>query len=191
MELSFSARVFAGLAPVAATTRCLSPAPRPPAPSGGVRLGEVVDVSSRSVEVRLAAPLRRGDGSSSRGTGRPTLNREGFTRSGVAGCGWTGRPIRVSSSFEFQHAGDRFFGLLRPGLQVWKTDDPQLTNRLRKTFTGPDPRRGRSRSTRPGRRRRAGWPLLGQDRRGAGAVSVASEQLLETARKHPATREAF
>ena len=35
------------------------------------------------------------------------------------------------------------FGLLDEGQSIWKTDDPQLTSRLRKTFTGPDPVRKR------------------------------------------------
>ena len=33
------------------------------------------------------------------------------------------------------------FAQVQPGQRVWKTDDPELTSRLRKTFTRPEPQR--------------------------------------------------
>ena len=40
----------------------------------------------------------------------------------------------------FRHGGLEF-DRLRPGQQVWKTDDPELTIRLRKSFSGAPTRR--------------------------------------------------
>ena len=33
------------------------------------------------------------------------------------------------------------FAQIQPGMRVWKNDDPELTSRLRKTFTAADPQR--------------------------------------------------
>lgn len=154
----------------------------------GVLLGEVVDVTPRSVEVRLAAPLRRGDGIVFEGD-RTTNSEQGGRVYEI----WR-RRLRVEDvadsgvvELEFQH-GAIDFSLLRPGLQVWKTDDPQLTNRLRKTFMGPQIHRRVPIEVTV--RAAVGEPLTLSATTDVGhPVSVASEQLLETARKHPATRE--
>lgn len=154
----------------------------------GVLLGEIVDVSSRSVEVRLAAPLRRGDGIVFEGD-RTTNSEQGGRVYEILR-----RRVRVEDvaasgvvELEFQH-GAIDFSLLRPGLQVWKTDDPQLTNRLRKTFTGPQIHRRVPIEVTV--KAAVGEPLALSARTEAGpVVTVASEQRLETARKHPATRE--
>jgi len=154
----------------------------------GVLLGEVVSVSHRTVDVRLAAPLRRGDGIVFEGD-RTTNSEQGGRVYEILR-----RRIRVDDvadsgvvELEFQH-GAIDFSLLRPGLQVWKTDDPQLTNRLRKTFTGSQIHRRVPIEVTV--RAAVGEPLALWATTDAGhAVTVASEQLLETARKHPATRE--
>ncbi|AMV21162.1 U32 family peptidase [Planctomyces sp. SH-PL14] len=154
----------------------------------GVLLGEVVSVSHRTVDVRLAAPLRRGDGIVFEGD-RTTNSEQGGRVYEILR-----RRIRIEDvadsgvvELEFQH-GAIDFSLLRPGLKVWKTDDPQLTNRLRKTFTGPQIHRRVPIAVTV--RAAVGESLALSATTDSGhAVTVASEQTLETARKHPATRE--
>lgn len=155
----------------------------------GVRLGEITSIGRGFVEVRLEAPVRRGDGLVFEGDRaaneeqggrvydirRRSLPVEGTAESGVV-------------ELSFQH-GAIDFELLRPGLAVWKTDDPQLTNRLRKTFTGPDPLRKIEIDIRV--RAVAGEPLVLEARAPDGqSASVTAAEPLVAARTRPAS-EAF
>jgi putative protease len=114
----------------------------------GVRLGTVVDVRRDRVTVELAAGLaggvKRGDGvafacgttsdDSIGGRVYEVFDRgRSLTEPATAG--------RVELTF-----GRGAFDLARiqPGQDLWKTDDPQLTARLRKTFTGGVPLRRQS-----------------------------------------------
>ncbi|MFM9059949.1 MAG: DUF3656 domain-containing protein [Planctomycetaceae bacterium] len=111
----------------------------------GVRLGAVAEVRRGRVTVDLAPGLaggvKRGDGvafdsgaTSDDATGGRVYEVFQSGRSSV-------EPItagRVELAFG-QGAVD--IGALKPGQAVWKTDDPQLTARLRKTFTGDVPLR--------------------------------------------------
>ena len=106
----------------------------------GVLLGEVKAVSRQRVTVELTGSLKRGDGvafaaaagDESQGgrvyelfqAGRPVA-------AATAGC-------RVELAFG---SGVIDLGGLTVGMQVWKTDDPQLTRTLRKTFAGERLRR--------------------------------------------------
>jgi len=104
----------------------------------GVHLGEVVRVRQHRVEVRLTAPVHRGDGVVFEGN-RAANEEQGGRVYGV--FRW-GEPIDrpVSSGIvelEFQRDGIDLSRLL-PGQAVWKTDDPELTARLRKSYSGPD-----------------------------------------------------
>src|SRR5262249_15536593 len=85
---------------------------------------------------------------------------------------------------EFGHR-DLDVHLLRPGQRVWKTDDPELTARLRKTFEGP-PRRTVALDCRV--RAVAGEPLVVEGRTGTGfRASVVSESPLAAATSQHAT----
>ncbi len=105
----------------------------------GVPLGRVVAVSRQGMTVELTGRVKRGDG-------------VGFAVAGDEPQGGRvyelfrdGRPVTEAA------AGDRVkvaFGAgvvdltkLTTGTAVWKTDDPQLTRALRKTFAGERPRR--------------------------------------------------
>ena len=107
----------------------------------GVLLGEVTATHSRHVTVRLATRVARGDGvlfaanqqqPREQGGRIFQILRRGQPVDGAVSSG------EVELLFDAESVQ---VSLLHPGQQVWKTDDPQLTNRLRKSFSGPDPRR--------------------------------------------------
>jgi putative protease len=77
---------------------------------------------------------------------------------------------------------------LRPGQQIWKTDDPQLTSRLRKSFTGAKPQRRVWLDLEV--TAAVGQPLriTGHAANGA-SCSVESPEPLAEAIKHPLTEE--
>ncbi len=108
----------------------------------GVLLGEIVRARGGRVEVRLAGPVARGDGVVFEGDRAANAEQGGR----VYNIFLRGRPAEAATGgtveLEFQREA-LDFSQLAPGQQLWKTDDPQLTSRLRKTFTGPDPLRKR------------------------------------------------
>ncbi len=108
----------------------------------GVLLGEITRVRSGRVEVRLEGPVARGDGLVFEGDRAANAEQGGR----VYGIWERGRSVEAVRDgiveLEFQRDSVDF-DLLEQGQQIWKTDDPQLTARLRKTFTGPDPVRKR------------------------------------------------
>ncbi|MGB6041810.1 MAG: U32 family peptidase, partial [Pirellulales bacterium] len=98
----------------------------------GVRLGEVMSICGQRVRVRLGGEVTAGDGivfSGDRELGQEQGGRvyEVFGR---------GREVELTFG---RDAID--FARLYPGQQIWKTDDPRLTSRLRKTFAGSKPLR--------------------------------------------------
>jgi putative protease len=106
----------------------------------GVFLGRVVGVHQGRVAVQLASSVKRGDGIAFEGTtsdeavgGRVYevfVNRHSFTEPVAEGV--------VDLTFGIGGVSTQ---AIRVGQQVWKTDDPQLTQRLRKSFAGETPRR--------------------------------------------------
>ncbi|MEX2092208.1 MAG: DUF3656 domain-containing protein [Pirellulales bacterium] len=77
--------------------------------------------------------------------------------------------------------------ILEPGQRIWKTDDPQLTARLRKTFCGAKPLRRvglelEVTATVGNRLRIGGWAENGA------TCTVESPEVLAAATKHPLTR---
>lgn len=108
----------------------------------GVLLGEVTRTRGGRVEVRLAGPVARGDGVVFEGDRAANAEQGGR----VYNIFLRGRPAEVATggTVELEFQRDTLdFSQLAPGQLLWKTDDPQLTSRLRKTFTGPDPLRKR------------------------------------------------
>ena len=146
----------------------------------GVFLGEVIRTASEGVTLRLAAPLKPGDGIVF-DAGKPDEREEG------------GRvyQMMVSPSGEttlrFGH-GDIDWRRVHAGQFVWKTNDPALDREVRSTFEG-----GQIRFQRPLSLEvhgRAGTPLtlIANDRRGH-VVKLESAVLLATAEKQPLTVE--
>jgi putative protease len=107
----------------------------------GVCLGEVEGVSGQRVRVWLAAPVRRGDG----------IVFEADRSEEAQQGGRVYEIFRGRQSVVRADAGESVvltFGRdaldaqrLCVGQQVWKTDDPQLQRRLRKTYSGRPRRR--------------------------------------------------
>jgi U32 family peptidase len=146
----------------------------------GVLVGEVKTVRDRSVVVtahRLVAP---GDGVVFAG------NREEGDEQG-------GRVYAVSKrgggdvELTFGH-GAIDFAQLATGQQLWKTDDPQLTAKLRKSFIGTKPQRRMALNLAV--HAAVGEPLSITAQAANGATcNIESTERLAAAKKHPLTRE--
>ncbi len=105
----------------------------------GVRLGDVLRVAGDRVVVRLIAPVAVGDGVVFEG------DRAAGTEQGgrIVGMEQDRRSVDCAAggatvSLLFHHSSVQT-DALRPAQGVWKTDDPRLTARLRRTFQSPDP----------------------------------------------------
>jgi len=149
----------------------------------GIFLGEVKAVRGQRLTVLLAAPVAAGDGLVFEGD-RLNNAEQGGRVYGVFRHGVRlDQPISSGLvDLEFaRHSID--FERLSPGQQLWKTDDPQLTKRLRETYSGADPIRRVPLDLQVVAK--VGTPLLIRGRADSGAVcEVASEAPLEAARKH-------
>ena len=164
----------------------------------GVLLGTISKLFPNSVEIRLDGPVKRGDGVVFAG------NREADDEQGgrIYGVLQQGRQQELPVStglveLEFQH-GSIDFQRLQSGQTVWKTDDPQLTAKLKKSFSGPDPLHKRPLTLKV--RAVTGEPLeieaLVKPAAGnANAVGlrerVVSSEPLALARKHAVTEDFF
>jgi U32 family peptidase len=100
----------------------------------GVPVGRVSRVGKNRVSVELSSSIKRGDGVLFEG-GR---SRDGEQGGRVFEVIHKGQPAAAAVAegvveLAFAH-GAIDFARLRPGQAVWKTDDPQLTSRLRKSF---------------------------------------------------------
>ncbi|HUA37764.1 MAG TPA: DUF3656 domain-containing protein [Candidatus Sulfopaludibacter sp.] len=103
----------------------------------GVFLGEVEKVLPDGVVLKLEAPLKPGDGVVF-DAGRPEETEEGGRVYNVQ------RPnskVQSSQSLELRFGrGDIDFSHVHVGDKLWKTDDPELDRRLRRSFLGDTPK---------------------------------------------------
>lgn len=160
----------------------------------GVLLGTVDRVSADSVRIRLRGPVTRGDGVVFDGDREQGAEQGGRIFGVYQNEKWLDEPAESGLvELEFQR-GAIDFQQLQPGQAVWKTDDPQLTARLRKTFTGDDPIRKRSLVVRV--KAVTGEPLwIEANLEPIGtstavlAADVTSDAPLPAAKKHPITVE--
>jgi putative protease len=107
----------------------------------GVKLGTVVAVRRDRVLVDLLAGVKRGDGVAF-DCGQPIDHPEGGRVYEVFQEGRSLTETVASGAVELAFGqGAVDFAAVQPGQAVWKTDDPHLTARLRKTFTATDPQR--------------------------------------------------
>jgi putative protease len=99
----------------------------------GVLLGHVRGAHKNRVIVELAdRAIKRGDGVSF-DCGQPVDDEQG---------GRVYEVFRAGQSLELSFAhGSLQFEQIRAGMRVWKNDDPELSSRLRKTFTAAKPAR--------------------------------------------------
>jgi putative protease len=107
----------------------------------GVLVGEVVRVVGERVTVRLARSVKPGDGVMF-DCGRAQNEQPGGR---VFEIWQHGRSVARSIGagvveLAFRH-GSGWIADVAPGQNVWKTDDPQLSQRLRQSYTASDPRR--------------------------------------------------
>ena len=153
----------------------------------GICVGKVTAVRGDRVAVELTAPLRRGDG-----VAFPSILGEAHDQGGRVYEIFAGKQSvkevaggRVELAF-----GTRCprFDRLQPGQELWKTDDPQIDRRLRKTFAN-----GRAQRRVPldlTVEAAVGRKLRVAVRAGTGAACrVESEQELDEAQRHPLTAE--
>lgn len=154
----------------------------------GVFLGEVKFVGDRSVAVQLASPVAAGDGVVFDGDRASDQEQGGrifhVTRNGQ-------RLTAVVSSgiveLEFGNGALRL-DQLWPGQQVWKTDDPQLTKKLRQSFSSGKPQRRVPVDLNVSAA--VGQPLRIEGAAANGATcNVESESPLEEARRHALTED--
>jgi U32 family peptidase len=106
----------------------------------GVRLGTVAGVRRGRIAVDLAGGLaggvKRGDGVAI-DCGANSDEAVGGRVYEVVAAGLSQTDPVTDGSVELGFARDAFdLAVIRPGQAVWKTDDPELTARLRKSFAG-------------------------------------------------------
>jgi len=111
----------------------------------GVRLGTVVEIHRGRILVRLADGLaggvKRGDGVAF-DCGATADDAVGGRVYEVIVAGSSRTDAVCAGVVELGFAHDSFDpARVRPGQAVWKTDDPELTARLRRSFAGGPPRR--------------------------------------------------
>jgi len=159
----------------------------------GVFLGRVSAVTDAGVRLDLAAPVKNGDGLVIDADEALDLPEQGGRVYEVLrpGRGRTPEPDGLSAGPAEVRFGRRDVDLrqVRPGQGVWKTDDPELTRRLRSTFEGP-PRRTVDLDLHVSAV--VGSPLQLEGRTSTGYhARVASEQPLVRADRLPATEDLF
>ena len=145
----------------------------------GVYLGEVKRIRGEQVFIDLKAPLKKGDGVVF-DAGRPEQEEEGGRVYSVEE-----QPAGAVLGFG---RGDLNFQRINPGDKIWKTSDPELDGRLRKTFTMEQPL-----FRRPIRIEAHGRPgtvltLIARDESG-NVAQAASSTIMAPAEKHPLTTE--
>ncbi len=144
----------------------------------GVLVGEVKAVRGRSVVVAARRPVAPGDGVVFAGN-REEGDEQGGRVYAVTPRG--GGDIELA----FGH-GAIDFARLQPGQQLWKTDDPQLTAKLRKSFTGTKPQRRVALDLVVHAAVGETLRITGQAANGA-TCDVESTEPLAAANKHPLT----
>ncbi len=107
----------------------------------GVFLGEVIDTGRGAVRIQLASPVSKGDGLVFEGD-RVAQEEQGGRVYNMRRRGLLVEGQVSSGVIDLEFGRESIdLALIYAGQGVWKTDDPQLNARLRKTFTGADPQR--------------------------------------------------
>jgi putative protease len=107
----------------------------------GVRLGEVIAAERGRLRVRLAAPVRRGDGVALSDATGGAAEQGGRVYEIFCGAeslteAAAGRTVALAFG-----RGAMDWRRVRPGMVVWQTDDPRLDRQLRKAAGGGPPQR--------------------------------------------------
>jgi putative protease len=148
----------------------------------GVCLGEIAQVDRESISLRLAAPLKPGDGVVF-DAGKPDEREEGGRVYQVEPRGETG----TLATLRFGR-GDIDWRRVRVGQLVWKTNDPALDRELRATFEGEQIRFQRPLALEVHGRLGTPLTLIARDAEGH-VAQIDSSQPLAAAEKQPLTPE--
>lgn len=154
----------------------------------GVMLGEVTQVHGQRVQVRLQRAIKAGDGVTFDGDRLSGPVQGGRVWDVFQGKRRLEGPID-SGLVELTFVrGAVDFSQLWPGQEVWKTDDPELARRMRKTYTNADPQRRAPVDLHV--RAAVGEPLRVRARCVTGAMcELVSDEPLAVARQHPVTAD--
>jgi putative protease len=150
----------------------------------GVRLGTVAAVRRGRVAVDLVGSVKRGDGVAF-DAGATSDDAVGGRVFEVFQAGRSLTDPAAIGQVELTFGPNAFeFAVLKPGQAVWKTDDPALTSRLRKTFASGELRRQQPLDLVVSAA--VGEPLRVRAKLGSGAeCEVVSEEVAAEAEKHP------
>jgi putative protease len=150
----------------------------------GVRLGTVAAVRRGRVAVDLVGSVKRGDGVAF-DAGATSDEAVGGRVFEVFQAGRSLTDLVDAGQVELTFGPNAFeFAVLKPGQAVWKTDDPALTSRLRKTFASGELRRQQPIDLVVSAA--VGEPLRVRARLMSGAeCEVVSEDVAAEAEKHP------
>lgn len=154
----------------------------------GVLLGEVTSLAKGRIRVELVSAVKRGDGVVFEGD-RITNAEQGGRVYEVFQDGRSLQdPVGAGSvELAFRH-GSIDTGRMWVGQKAWKTDDPELNRRLRKTFSGTQPHRRVALDLVV--EAAVGSPLSISGRTENGVrVRLQSAEPLQEARKHPLSAE--
>jgi U32 family peptidase len=154
----------------------------------GVCVGTIRGVRGGRVIVELASTVKRGDGVVFDGD-RAVGDEQGGRVYGVFRGGQAVEGPADSGLIEISFARDAIeVDRLRPGQKLWKTDDPHLARRWRKTYAAGQPRRRVAVDLTV--EAAPGVPLRITAQADSGAACrIASPQALQAAVKHPLTAE--
>ncbi len=156
----------------------------------GVLLGRIENVLHDCVTISLEYSVQAGDGvvfDGDRTTGSEQGGRVFQVFQGRNSLKEAIDSGSVDLTFDRSHVD---FNQLYVGQKVWKTDDPRLTQQLRKTFETADPQRKVGLTLHV--HAESGRPLLVEGRSDNGCVCrVESEQPLQEAQKHPVSEDVF
>ena len=154
----------------------------------GVRLGTVAAVLRGRVAIDLVGSVKRGDGVAF-ACGETSDEAAGGRVYEVFRAGRSLTEPVAEGRVELAFARDAFdLGRLAPGQTVWKTDDPALTARLRKTFAGGELTRRQPIDLVV--TAAVGRPVVARATLASGATcEVASEEPAVEAKKHPLTAD--
>lgn len=155
----------------------------------GVLVGEVVNVGGGRVTVELSGPISRGDGVAFDGD-RVGGHQQGGRIYGIWVAGKSVDGVVRSGEVELEFGRDAINTMkIASGSRVWKSDDPALNKRLRRTFTSADPLRRTPVDFAV--IAAEGKPLVITAKCGDAVAEAASELPLQMARNRPATEESI
>ena len=153
----------------------------------GILVGKVAAIYGDRVAAELVGPLRRGDG-----IAFPSVLGETHDQGGrVYEIFARRQPVKEVEGGQVELAFGRDaveLNRLRPGQEIWKTDDPHMDRRLRQTFANGSSRRRMPLDVTV--EAAVGKKLRVIARSGVGAeCEIESEKPLEEAQRHPLTAE--